>query len=126
MIGKTIAITVMGIFLAATPAFAFGGGGGIGVGAPTSTLIPSPPRNVTAVAGDGMATVSFLPPKTSSSPVTVYTVTAYPGHIMTRGVKSPIVVMGLRHGVTYIFRVRAASVIGTGLSSHPSNPVTTR
>jgi hypothetical protein len=125
MIGKTIAITVMGIFLAATPALAFGGGG-IGVGAPMSTLIPSPPRNVTAVAGDGAATVSFLPPKTSSSPVTLYTVTAYPGRIRAQGVKSPIVVGGLTHGGTYTFTVRASSVIGTGLSSQPSNPVTTR
>ncbi|MGC9195142.1 MAG: fibronectin type III domain-containing protein [Syntrophobacteraceae bacterium] len=125
MIGKTIAITLMGIFLAAAPALAFGGGG-IGVGAPMSTLIPSPPRNVTAVAGDGTATVSFLPSKISYSPVTLYTVTAYPGRIMAQGAKSPIVVAGLSHGVTYTFTVRATSVIGTGLSSEPSAPVTTR
>ncbi|MDR3554320.1 MAG: fibronectin type III domain-containing protein [Syntrophobacteraceae bacterium] len=126
MIGRAIATAVIVVLLAATAAFGFGGGGGgaPGIGAPMSTLMPGPPRNVTATAGKGMATVSFDPPKTSSSPVTYYTVTTHPGHISVSGYKSPIVVKGLGGGVTYVFTVSATSVIGTGLSSEPSNCVT--
>lgn len=127
MIGRAIATAVIGIFLAATAAFGFGGGvgGAPGVGAPMSTLMPSPPRNVKATAGEGLATVSFDPPRTNGgSPITVYTVTAYPGYITVRGAGSPIVVRGLSREETYRFTVSAGSVIGTGLPSEPSNPIT--
>ncbi len=124
MIGKAIATAVIGVFLLSATA-AFGQiGGAPGVGAPMETLMPSPPRNVTATAGQGAATVSFYPPKMSSSPVRVYTVTAYPGRIMVQGYKSPITVGGLTSGQTYVFTVTATSSIGTGLASEPSNPVT--
>ncbi|MDR3567714.1 MAG: fibronectin type III domain-containing protein [Syntrophobacteraceae bacterium] len=127
MIGKAIATALIGILIAA-PAFGFGaGGGGIGIGAPMETLMPGPPGNVTATAGEAMATVSFSPPKTNGiKPITVYTVTAYPGHVQAQGAKSPIVVTGLKSGETYTFRVSAHSAIGTGLASAPSNCVTPR
>ena len=99
----------------------------MGIGAPVETLAPSPPANVKATAGVGMATVSFDPPKTNGGkPVTVYTVTAYPGRIMTRGATSPIEVRGLKSGETYTFTVSAGSVIGTGLASEASNWVTVK
>lgn len=129
MIGKAIATALIGFFLASGQAFAFGGGGGaaVGIGAPMETLMPGPPRNVTASGGEGMATVSFDPPETNGGkPVTVYTVTAYPGRIKTQGTKSPIVVRGLNSGETYRFTVSASTVIGTGLPSKASNCVTLR
>ncbi len=129
MIGKAIATALIVFFLASSQAFAFGAGGGaaIGIGAPIETLMPGPPRNVTASGGEGMATVSFDPPKTDGGkPVTLYTVTAYPGRIKTQGPKSPIVVRGLHSGETYRFTVSASTVIGTGLPSNPSNCVTLR
>lgn len=128
MIGKAITTAVFAIFLVATAAFAFGGGGvggAPGIGAPIETLMPSPPRNVTATADNGMATVSFETPRTDGgSPITVYTVTSHPGRIMVRGTKSPIVVKGLSRGETYRFTVTASNVVGTGLASSPSNCVT--
>lgn len=128
MIGKAIATAVIAVFLTAAPSLTFAGlGGAPGVGAPTSTLLPSPPRHVRAIAGHGMATVSFEAPQTNGgSPITVYTVTAYPGRIKVQGAKSPIEVSGLDSGQTYRFTVTAGSAIGTGLPSEPSNPVTAR
>ncbi len=127
MIGKAIATALVGVLLCAPAAFGFGAGagGGVGIGAPMETLMPSPPGDVRASAGKDMATVSFKPPKTDGgSPVTAYTVTAYPGPIMVRSVRSPIVVKGLMSGVNYRFTVVASNVIGTGLASAPSNVVT--
>jgi len=118
-----------GLFISAQ-CWAFGGGGAgggaaSGVSAPPFLLIPSPPRNVTATAGNGMATVSFDPPKTDGgSPVTEFTVTSYPGRIKARGTKSPIAVNGLSNGKKYSFTVTASNSVGTGPASEPSDWVT--
>ena len=101
-----------------------GGGGGAGISPPVDLLMPSPPRNVTASAGDRMATVSFDAPKTDGgSPVTEYTVTAHPGRIKARGTKSPIAIRGLTNGKEYSFTVTASNSVGTGLASEPSRCV---
>ena len=128
MIGKAIATALIGVFLGTGPAWAFGGGGGgIGIGAPVETLKPSPPRNVTATAGEGLAIVSFTPPRTDGgASITLYTVTAYPDHVTARGAKSPVIVRGLKRGETYIFTVSAQNDVGSGLPSAPSNAVTLR
>jgi len=118
-----------GLFISAQ-CWAFGGGGAgggaaSGVSAPPFLLMPSPPRNVTATAGNGMATVSFDPPKTDGgSPVTEFTVTSHPGRIKARGTKSPIAVNGLSNGKKYSFTVTASNSVGTGPTSEPSNCVT--
>jgi hypothetical protein len=107
-------------------AFAGGGGGGAGGAAATPDLLmPSPPRNVSASPGNGMATVSFESPKTDGgSSVTGYTVISYPGRITARGKKSPIEIKGLSNGMEYVFTVSASNSVGTGLASEPSNKVT--
>ncbi len=135
MIGKAITITVLAILLMASPPWAFGAGGGgagagggggaAGVGTPMDLLMPHPPRNVTATAGDGMATVSFEPPDSDGgSPITVYTVTSHPEGMRAKSTKSPITVRGLTNGKTYTFTVAASNSVGTGLDSGPSNRVT--
>ncbi len=128
MIGKTMTITALAIFLMTSPCWAWGGGGGGGAAAtsvPIDFLMPSPPRNVTATAGDGMATVSFDPPKSDGgSPVTVYTVTSYPGGIRVNSTKSPVIIKGLKNGKAYTFTVNASNSVGTGLASGPCNSVT--
>ena len=134
MIGKAITITVLAILLMASPPWAFGAGGGVrgqaaggaaGVGTPMDLLMPHPPRNVTATAGDGMATVSFEPPDSDGgSPITVYTVTSHPEGMRAKSTKSPITVRGLTNGKTYTFTVAASNSVGTGLDSGPSNRVT--
>ena len=128
MTGKTIALALLAVFVAATTVWAFGGGGGAGGGSFGGTtvdlLMPSPPKNVTAVAGDSMATITFDPPKTDGgSSVTAYIAISSPGGIRAKGAGSPIVVRGLTKGKAYTFTVRASNSVGTGLDSYPSNCV---
>jgi large repetitive protein len=129
MIGKAMTITVLAIFLMTSQCWAFNGGGGGGgavtTSPPVDLLMPGPPRNVTATAGNGMATVSFDPPKSDGgSPVTVYTVTSHPGRIKVKSSKSPVIVKGLTNGKAYIFTVTASNSVGTGLASGDCNSVT--
>jgi len=127
MIGKSMTIAVLAIFLTTSPCWAWGGGGG-GAGVTSSTidlLMPDPPRNVTATPGKGMATVSFEPPKSDGgSPVTYYTVTSVPRGIEIKGTKSPMTVQGLSDQKCYSFVVTASNSVGTGLASSPSKCVT--
>jgi len=87
--------------------------------------MPDPPTGVTAVAGNGEATVSFTPPKVQGiKPITGYTVTSHPGRINVSGKQSPITVKGLKNGMPYTFTVTATNSIGTGIPSEPSGSVT--
>jgi hypothetical protein len=129
MIAKGIITVVLSVLLTVTASWAGGGGGGGGGGAtggsPIELLMPDPPRNVTATAGDGEATISFQPPKSDGgSSVTSYTVTAHPGGIRVSGKQSPITVKGLTNGRTYSFTVTASNSVGTGLASEACNSVT--
>jgi hypothetical protein len=128
MIGKAMTIAVLSIFLLASQCWAFGAGGGGGsvpINPPVNLLMPDPPRNVAATAGNGMATVSFDPPKSDGgSPVTVYTVTSHPGGIKVKSTKSPVTVKGLTNGNAYTFTVTASNSVGTGLDAGSCNSVT--
>lgn len=125
MIGKTLTVAVLAIFLMTSTSWAVGGGGGAGVGVPTDLLMPAPPRDVSATAGNGMATVNFAPPKTDGGkPVLYYTVKSHPGGIKVKGKTSPMVVKGLTNGKKYTFTVTASNSVGTGLASDYSNCVT--
>jgi hypothetical protein len=129
MIGKALTIAVLAVFLMASPSRAMEGVGGVVPGVslspPIDLLMPGPPRNVTATAGNGMATVSFEPPKLDGgSPVTVYTVKSHPGGIKVKSAQSPVTVKGLANGKAYTFTVTAGNSVGTGLASSPSNCVT--
>ena len=93
---------------------------------------PGAPTDVTAVAGDRQATVSFTPPVSNGfSPITSYTVTSSGGQTAT-GTASPITVTGLHNGYSYTFTVKATNSpitgtitgTGTGPASSPSNAVT--
>jgi hypothetical protein len=125
MIGKAMTIAVLALFLMASQCLAFRGGTRGAFSVPNTFLMPDPPRNVTAIAGDGMATVSFDPPKSDGGhPITVYTVTSRPGKIKASGKQSPITVKGLTNGRTYTFTVTASNSVGTGLASEACNSVT--
>jgi hypothetical protein len=124
-----MAIAVLAVFLMTSLCWAFGGGGGGGgaevINPSIALLTPDPPRNVTATAGKGMATVCFTPPKSDGgSPVTVYTVMSHPGGIKAEVTKSPVTVKGLTNGQAYTFSVTAGNSVGTGLASGPSNSIT--
>ena len=86
--------------------------------------VPTAPRNVTAVAGNGQATVSFDPPSSNGgAAVTEYTVTSTPGNITKVGGASPLTVTGLTNGTNYTFTVKAKNSQGYGPVSEPSNLV---
>jgi Tol biopolymer transport system component len=89
------------------------------------TIPPGAPTSVTAVAGNGRATVSFSPPASNGgATITSYTVTSSPGGKTATGAGSPLTVTGLTNGTSYTFTVTAANSAGSGLPSAPSNQVT--
>ncbi|MEK4664661.1 S-layer homology domain-containing protein [Priestia sp. FSL H7-0729] len=106
-----------------------GGIGGVSAGSNEVTATPlavaSAPTGVTAIAGNGQATVSFNPPADQGgSVITGYEVTVSPGNSIVTGVGSPIVVTGLTNGTSYTFTVRAINASGKSESSLPSNATT--
>ncbi len=125
MAGKGIITAIFALLLTATVSWAFGGIGRGGFGDPMFLLMPDPPTNVTATAGNGEATISFKRPKSDGgSPITCYTVTSHPGKIKASGKQSPITVKGLTNGRTYTFTVDASNSVGTGIASEACNSVT--
>lgn len=89
--------------------------------------VPGAPVNVTAVAGNGRATVSFTAPgDNGGSAITGYEVTAEPGGVVATGTSSPIVVTGLSNGTSYTFTVKAINAIGASAASAASNAVVPR
>jgi len=91
----------------------------------TPATVPSAPTGVVAIAGDGVALVSFSPPSnTGGIGIAGYVVTASPGGILRAGGASPVTVTGLTNGTAYTFTVAATNSVGTGLASSPSESVT--
>ena len=91
-------------------------------GLPAAILIakfsqaPQAPTGVMAVAGNGVASVSFTPPAASDSPIIGYTVTCQPGSVVATGPASPILI-GLTNNVTYACSVAATNAFGIGQAS---------
>lgn len=89
---------------------------------------PYPPTGVSAIAGDGQATVSFsAPADNGGEPITGYEVTAVDetnppnGGQTATGASSPIVVTGLSNGDGYTFQVAAINSIGVSPLSGKSS-----
>ncbi|MHA6480896.1 RCC1 domain-containing protein [Paenibacillus sp. strain BS8-2] len=90
----------------------------------TPFTVPGAPTNVTAVAGNGQATVSFEPPLDNGGhAITGYEVRSTPGGIVASGGNSPILVTGLTNGESYTFTVRAINGAGHSDASTDSNAV---
>lgn len=92
-----------------------------------SAVRPDPPTNVSAVAGNQKATVTWSAPASDGgSPITSYTVTASPGGqtATVNGSTITAVVSGLTNCATYTFTVRATNAIGTSDPSAASDGVT--
>lgn len=92
---------------------------------------PREPRNVTAVAGNASATVSWLPPVSDGgSPVLTYivvpvtTAAQKPGLTTVPALATSAVITGLSNGTAYSFIVHAVNAMGDSGPSNPSNAVT--
>jgi len=87
--------------------------------------LPGVPTDVSAVAGDGEATITFKAPAYDGhSPITGYEVISSPGSIVATGTTSPITISGLTNGQAYTFTVRAINSTGPSADSAVTNTVT--
>ncbi len=94
-----------------------------------SVFAPGQPLELTAVAGDAMASVSWTAPADPGSyPVTDYSVTASPGGgtCLVEAPARACDIRGLTNGTSYTFRAKALNGAGWGPYSDPSNAVTPR
>ena len=86
---------------------------------------PAAPTGVSATAGNGEATVSFVAPvNDGGSPITGYTVISSPGGLTASGTGSPITITGLTNGTAYTFTVKAMNGVGESIASEASSSVT--
>jgi hypothetical protein len=97
-------------------------------GAVTPATLPDAPANVTAVAGNAQATVSWAAPASDGgSAITGYVVTPFVGAAAQQatlvGPVDSTSISGLANGTTYTFSVVARNTLGDGPST-ASNAVT--
>ena len=91
------------------------------------TTVPDQPTRVSAVAGDGKATISWTAPSNDGgSSITGYTVSVSPGRLTVSATsrQTSVEVTGLSNGTAYTFSVAATNEVGTGKLSIPSDSTT--
>jgi hypothetical protein len=87
--------------------------------------VPDAPVNVSALAGDTQATVTFTAPTNfGGTPITSYTVTSNPGNISKTASASPVYLTGLANGTSYTFSVVATNAVGNSAASSASSAIT--
>jgi hypothetical protein len=89
--------------------------------------VPGKATGVTAVAGNGQATITFVEPLSDGgSTITGYTVYSNNGGTDSNASSTNLshVVTGLANGTTYTFTVVAQNNVGNGLASDASVPIT--
>ena len=92
-----------------------------------SGIPPLAPRNVTAVAGQGTATISWsAPTDPGTSAISSYTATSLPGNQTCTWSTGPLTctIFGLLPNTAYTFTVTATNSWNTSPSSPPSNSIT--
>ena len=93
-----------------------------------TVTVPGTPTNVTAVAGNASATVSWTAPANAAG-ITGYDVQVITGGNVVRTIagntaSTSRTVTALTNGTTYTFKVAARNTFGTGVFSAASNAVT--
>ncbi|WP_372632906.1 S-layer homology domain-containing protein [Cohnella sp.] len=132
--GTTSPITVTGLTNDTTYTFkvvATNSAGDSPASAPSASVTPTAPAgspgaptNVTAVPGNGLATISFTPPANDGgNSITGYIVTSHPGSLTATGAASPITITGLTNGTSYTFTVKAINAAGSSAASTASSTV---
>jgi hypothetical protein len=90
----------------------------------TPAAVPDAPTGVTAVAGDGQASISFIAPYSNGgAAIDSYTVTSNTGRTIS-GPTSPLIMPNLLNGTAYTFTAFAHNLIGNGIASAPTASVT--
>jgi|GEM_PF-1437327 len=95
----------------------------------TPSTVPSPPRNLTTVAGNGSVTLTWLPSANNGGmPITNYTIYygTSPGNYTKNRTVSNITtytVTGLTNGKRYYFAVSAINLAGEGQKSNETSAV---
>jgi hypothetical protein len=88
--------------------------------------LPLAPTNITAVAADRSAVVSWTAPSfDGGNPIAIYQVNASPGGAIATvaGPATSVTVSGLTDGTAYTFTVTAINAVGSGPGSAASNSV---
>ena len=87
---------------------------------------PASPTGVTAVPGNGQASVSWVPPADNGgAPITAYSVVGNGGAVICAPIDpTSCVVSGLSVSAAYTFTVVAINIVGSSSPSSPSSPVT--
>ena len=97
------------------------------VGSPlvyTLVTVPDTPINVLALAGDSIATISFVAPlNTGGLSIDSFKVVSTPGNKSITGNTSPIIIRGLQNNTAYSFAVTAFNNVGSS-APRVSNIVT--
>ena len=82
---------------------------------------PAAPTNLTAVAGNAIATISFTPGANNGSNITNYEYSLDNGTTWTSlnplDASSPVAIPGLNNPITYNIRLRAVNSVGVGAAS---------
>jgi hypothetical protein len=94
-----------------------------------ASSVPDAPTSVSAIPGNGAATVKWTAPAANGAPINGYVITPYIGSAaqLPRTYSSTAtseIVTGLTNATTYTFKVAAENTNGTGPQSVPTNPVT--
>ena len=128
--GATTSCTVSGLTngtpysFTVTATNADGTGAASAASAPvTPSTVPGAPTGVTAVAGNGTASVSWTAPFNQGLPISSYSVLSSTGKTCVTAATT-CTVSGLVNNVPVTFTVAATNANGTGTASAPSAPVT--
>jgi len=116
-VGAVAALVVSALALASTPA--------------SAASVPKPPRSVRIIPGSARATVTWVKPSNGGSPIVWYEVAVYNhansvllGIQIFKSTATTQVIVGLKNGTTYTFKVAAKNAVGWSKLSARSAPAT--